>query len=273
MTDPDGDGEYEVTISLSTGVEHNYKFVMDADWGFAYSDPDNPRINLSDNNNSIFTAKDPVISYLLPRDINSGSEEFIDNTQDGLPIRAIFAFTAGNPIDVNSLVVKIDNVDVSNPSQYYNAQKKEFLYNPDPPLSNGEHTLSVSISSNLGTDSKTSTFIRDPNYVAYEVPVDFYFDQYNTAVTFTQTVTSVSLVGIFNNWNDTFNPMQDNDGDGLWEATALLTPGTQEYKFKLNKIFWTNDLDNPNVSTTADANSIVEVVADSIPAIKLTSTF
>jgi len=269
MTDLDGDGEYEVTISLSTGVEHNYKFVMDADWGLAYSDPDNPRINLSDNNNSIFTAKDPVISYLLPRDINSGSEEFIDNTQDGLPVRAIFAFTAGNPIDVNSLVVKIDNVDVSNPSQYYNAQKKEFLYNPNPPLSTGEHTLSVSVSSNLGTDSKTSTFIRDPNYVAYEIPVDFYFDQYNTAITFTQTVTSVSLVGIFNNWNDTFNPMQDSNGDGLWEATALLSPGTQEYKFKLNKLFWTNDLDNPDVSTTADANSIVEVVADSIPVIKL----
>ena len=269
MTDPDGDGEYEITTSLSTGIEHNYKFVMDADWGLAYTDPDNPRINLADNNNSIITVKDPLITYLLPRDVNSKGEKFIDNTPDGLPVRAIFAFTSGNPIDPNSLVVKIDSVDVSSPSQYYDAQKKEFLYNPNPALSIGEHTISITVSSSQGSDSKSSTFIRDPNYVAYEVPVDFYFDQYNTAVTFTQTVNNVSLVGVFNNWNDTFNPMEDSNGDGLWETTALLAPGTHEYKFKLNKIFWTNDPDEPQIGSSVDANSIVEVVADSIPVIKL----
>ena len=128
MSDSDGDGEYEVTVNLTTGVDHNYKFVMDADWNFAYNDPDNPRINLDDNNNSILMAKDPVITYLLPRDVNSRGEKFIDNTPGGLPIRAIFAFTSGNPIDLNSLTVSIDGVNVMNPSQYYDAQKKEFLY-------------------------------------------------------------------------------------------------------------------------------------------------
>ncbi|MFA4923998.1 MAG: glycogen-binding domain-containing protein, partial [Ignavibacteriaceae bacterium] len=42
MTDTNGDGEYEITVPLAEGVTHNYKFVMDADWGFAYGDPDNP---------------------------------------------------------------------------------------------------------------------------------------------------------------------------------------------------------------------------------------
>jgi glycosidase len=269
MSDSDGDGEYEVTVNLSTGVDHNYKFVMDADWGLAFNDPDNPRINLADNNNSILTVKDPVITYLLPRDVNSNGEKFIDNTPGGLPIRVIFAFTSDNPINLNSLTVSIDGVNVSNPSQHYNAQKKEFLYNPTPALTTGEHTISVTITSASGNDSRSSTFIRDPNYVAYEVPVDFYYDQYNSSISFSQTLNSVYAAGTFNGWNAVLNPMQDANKDGLWETTANLFPGTYEYKFKLNNLIWINDPDETKIAATTDANNIVIVKADSIPRMKL----
>jgi len=269
MSDPDGDGEYEVTISLSTGTDHNYKFVMDADWDFAYTDPDNPNFNVNDNNNSVINVKNPYITYLLPRDVNSKGETFIDNTAEGLPVRAVFAYKDENPIDINTLTVTIDGVALTNPSQYYNAAKKEFRYQPSPAFSTGEHTVTVSITSAAGTDSRTTTFIRNPDYVAYQIPVDFYFDQNNTSVTFQQAINSVSLVGTFNNWNDALNTMQDNDKDGLWEATAILTPGSHEYKFKLNKIFWLNDPDETKIAETADANSLVIAEADSIPSIKL----
>ncbi|MCX6151392.1 MAG: alpha-amylase family glycosyl hydrolase [Ignavibacteriales bacterium] len=269
MKDPDGDGEYDLTIDLAKDLDHNYKFVMDANWGFAYTDPDNPVINILDNNNSTLHVKDPLITYLLPRDINSKSEKFIDVTPTGLPIRAIFAFTQANPIDPNTLQVIIDGVPLSNPSQYYDAQKREFKYQPNPALTIGDHTVIVSITSALGTDERTSTFRRDPNYKVYNVPVDFYFDQNNTSVVFSQKVTDVVVTGTFNNWNDVFNPMRDPDGDGLWEATATITPDKYEYKFKLNKIIWVNDPDEPAIGTSADQNSLVVVVADSIPKIKL----
>lgn len=269
MSDPGNTGEYSITINLAPNVDHNYKFVMDADWGFAYSDPDNPRINLSDNNNSILTVKDPMITYLLPRDINSNNNEFVDATQDGLPIRAIFAFTQANPIDPSKITVKIDGTNLVNPSQYYDAVKRELLYQPSPALSKGEHTVTVSITSAVGTDEKSTTFKRDPSFIVYKVPTDFYFDQYNSSVNFTQAVNDAALVGVFNNWNDAMNPMLDSDGDGLWETTVSMEPGMQEYKFKLNKIFWTNDPDEPAVGATADQNSVITVKADSIPHIKL----
>ena len=47
MTDDDGDGVYEITKEFATGVEHMYKFVFDANWSFAWNDPDNPNIKTS----------------------------------------------------------------------------------------------------------------------------------------------------------------------------------------------------------------------------------
>lgn len=269
MTDPDGDGEYEITLQLAAGADHNYKFVMDADWGLAWTDPDNPRINVSDNNNSLITVKDPMITYLLPRGVNSKGEKFIDNTEEGLPIRAIIAFSDANPIDINSLVVTIDDVPLANPQQYYDESKKEFIYHPDPSLSVGNHSVVVSISSNAGSDSRSAVFERDDSYIIYQVPVDFYYDANNSRVLFTQDLTEVSAVGEFNNWNDAFDPMNDDDGDGLWETTVMMTEGSFEYKFKLNKFFWTSDPDEPKFGATADLNSLVIADADSIPRIKL----
>ncbi|MFO7444886.1 MAG: hypothetical protein R6W90_00900, partial [Ignavibacteriaceae bacterium] len=269
MTDPDGDGEYELTVDLPVEPNHNYKFVMDADWGLAFTDPDNPVINVLDSENSILEVKDPMITYLLPRDINSKGERFIDNSENGLPIRAMFAFTEANPINANDITVTIDGVNLPDPSQYYDAVKREFSYQPDPALSTGEHTVTVSIVSGRGTDSRTAEFTRDPDYVAYQIPVDFYFDQYNTSIVYARAITKVAAVGTFNNWNDTFNQLSDPDKDGLWEGTALMPPDTFEYKFKLNGTTWVNDPDETKIASTSDANNLVIAFPDSIPAVKL----
>jgi len=270
MTDANNDGEYDITLPLAIGVTHNYKFVMDASWDFAYGDPDNPEINVSDNNNSMLDVKDPMVTYLLPRGMNSKNEFFIDTTSAGLPIRAIFAFSDANPIDPSKLVVSIDGVNLSNPSQYYDAVKKEFLYQPNPALGNGNHTVVVSITSALGTATKSSTYSRMPGYVVYQVPIDFYYDQNSSKGYLTQDVTAVSVVGEFNNWNQAMNPMQNKNKDGLWEATALLKEGTYQYKMKVNGQFWLNDPDEPKFDNALN-NNVVYVSADSISKIKLLS--
>ena len=270
MTDTDGDGVYEITREFATGNEHMYKFVFDANWSFAWNDPDNPNIKLTDNNNSILNVTDPMITYLLPRGVNSAGNMYVDTTGIGEPIRALFAFTNTNPIDINTLSVTIDGVVLDNPAQYYIEDKKEFYYQPPIPLGEGEHTVVVSITSAAGTKIKSSTFNRLPGLVIYKAPVDFYFDIYNTGTSVIQNINEVSLVGDFNNWNELFDPMQDENKDGLWETTTFLEMGNYDYKFKLNNSLWINDPDEPNFSSVSD-NNVFTVVIDSIPSIKLLS--
>lgn len=264
MTDADGDGVYEVTIDLPAG-NHQYKFVLDADWGKAFTDPDNPLVNEQDNNNSMLTVADPMVTYLLPKD---GS---IDTTQAGHAIRAIFAFTAENPIDPATLVVKIDGDTLENAAQYYDAAKREFLYTPDPALATGEHTLSVSALSSKGVAARSATFTRNPHLVIYKVPLRFVFDANTSRLTFAGRVNSVALVGDFNQWNSSANPMRDEDGDGVWETTITVEEGVWEYKFFINGILWLTDPENPVFNPDDNSNSVITAVADSLPRLRLLS--
>jgi len=268
MTDPDNDGEYTVTVSLTAGTDYAYKFCMNADWGLAYGDPDNPRINTSDNDNSMLLVKDPMITYLLPRDKDSKNKVYVDTSKYGNPIRMIIASSAGKSIDPDSLIVAIDGVPLNNSSQYYDSTKKQFLYLPDPPLAVGNHTITASIKSAAGTDFKTATYTRNPGQIVYKVPVDFYYDQNNKTVQFAQQLTDVAVVGSFNNWNDSFNPMTNVSGNGVWETTVRLEPDSIEYKIKLNKISWENDPDQPAINSGSGNNMLV-VIADSTASMKL----
>ncbi len=56
---------------------------------------------------------------------------------------------------------------------------------------------------------------------------------------------SVWVVGDFNNWSKTANPMFRIDGDGIWETTLSLEPGEYEYRFLLNGMIWIKDPANP----------------------------
>lgn len=47
-------------------------------------------------------------------------------------------------------------------------------------------------------------------------------------------VESVSVAGAFNDWNASRHPLQDADGDGVWEVEVFLTPGRYLYKFVID---------------------------------------
>jgi 1,4-alpha-glucan branching enzyme len=49
----------------------------------------------------------------------------------------------------------------------------------------------------------------------------------------------VYLVGNFNNWDTSANPMK-KDKKGLWKATVSLRPGRYEYRFLVDRN-WQND--------------------------------
>jgi 1,4-alpha-glucan branching enzyme len=66
----------------------------------------------------------------------------------------------------------------------------------------------------------------------------------------------VQLMGNWpeNNWGSgqaetaTFvvGEMKDPDGDGIWERTEPLPPGRYQYKFKIDRLNWKEDPNNPN---------------------------
>ena len=54
-------------------------------------------------------------------------------------------------------------------------------------------------------------------------------------------IISVYLAGSFNNWATKKLEMKDEDGDGTYEITISLKPGTYEYKFVVNGSMWKKD--------------------------------
>ncbi|MBI9070848.1 MAG: T9SS type A sorting domain-containing protein [Melioribacteraceae bacterium] len=270
LADEDNDGVYEITVEFAPNVDYMYKFVMDADWGQSWNDPDNPDINITDNDNSWLRVKDPMITYLLPRGVNSNNEMYVDNSVNGEPIRAVINHSSAVTISPEKVSLYIDGVKIDN-TQLYNPATNELIYQPAVPLEEGEHSISVAIITDQGGFiNKSSKFKREPGFEPTLVPVDFYFDFNNSRIVFAQEANSASAVGAFNNWNDKFNPLKEVE-EGFWEGTAELEPGTYNYKIKVNGGFWLNDWDNPIFNPLNDNNSVVIAIADSTPSLKLIS--
>jgi len=55
----------------------------------------------------------------------------------------------------------------------------------------------------------------------------------------------VYLVGDFNNWSPTADPMSDKNGDGEWTLFFPLPPGSYQYKFVVDGVYWIPDPRNP----------------------------
>jgi 1,4-alpha-glucan branching enzyme len=55
----------------------------------------------------------------------------------------------------------------------------------------------------------------------------------------------VHLVGDFNDWSPTADPMADENGDGEWTLFYPLAPGTYAYKFVIDGKNWVPDPTNP----------------------------
>jgi hypothetical protein len=59
----------------------------------------------------------------------------------------------------------------------------------------------------------------------------------------------VSLVGDFNGWDVTKNPLAQEAAPGVWSVTVSLTPGRHTYAFVVNDSVWTLD---PRAARAAD---------------------
>jgi 1,4-alpha-glucan branching enzyme len=80
---------------------------------------------------------------------------------------------------------------------------------------------------------------------------------------FDQNARRVTLVGDFNNWSPTADPMVDENGDGEWTLVYNLPPGVYEYKFVVDGTEWVPDPRNPEKVSDGfnGENSVVRVRA------------
>jgi len=71
----------------------------------------------------------------------------------------------------------------------------------------------------------------------------------------------VAIVGDFNNWSTSADPMYDREEKGLWSVTLPLQPGRYEYKFLVDGEKWVPDMGNPKKIKDGFGafNSVVEV--------------
>ncbi|HPB31861.1 MAG TPA: alpha-amylase family glycosyl hydrolase, partial [Candidatus Sumerlaeota bacterium] len=82
-----------------------------------------------------------------------------------------------------------------------------------------------------------------------------------------KAVKSVSVAGTFNGWNMARNPLNDDDGDGVWTARVAMEPGEHKYKFVVDGE-WIPDPSNPLQESGGYSNSILkagEAFNDPIP--------
>ncbi len=66
--------------------------------------------------------------------------------------------------------------------------------------------------------------------------------------------------GTFNGWCGVCNAMSDANGDGIWETTINLNPGTYQYKYSFDN--WTGQENLRNSGCANDANNRTLVVQD-----------
>jgi 1,4-alpha-glucan branching enzyme len=83
-------------------------------------------------------------------------------------------------------------------------------------------------------------------------------------------VTNLALVGDFNNWSITANPLTAGP-DGAWSGAVTLDAGkTYQYRYYANGQDWHNDwqADGYLPNEHGSDNSVVSTKADSLPAPK-----
>jgi hypothetical protein len=64
-------------------------------------------------------------------------------------------------------------------------------------------------------------------------------------------VNGISVVGSFNGWDNTINPLTDGDFDGIWSTTLVLPNGSYEYLFTI-----------PELSETENMNALAPCVIE-----------
>jgi cyclomaltodextrinase len=275
MTDPDGDGVYTVTKQLAAG-SYQYKFVIDGNWT---ADP--AATQTADDG---FGGQNSVVTVGAGGAVAGGAAVAAAGAATAAP--ATGGDTAEVTFTYTPVIAGVQNVFLAGS---FNGWADSDLRMTDPEndgtyslvidLAPGQHTYKFVVDGNWQQDP-VNPLVEDDGFGGQNsvVKVKVGAKSVNAAeqsaaaspATGTRVVPfshaagksakNVFLAGTFNDWNDSAQRMADDDGDGVFETTMLLQPGTYQYKFVVDGN-WTQDAANPQGTDDGfgGQNSVLEV--------------
>ena len=259
MSDDDMDGVYEVTVDLPADSTYEFKFINGMAWDFVEDVPPTCQVEVAGNDNRFLTigadateasyhvcygscaacgmttvrlrVDMSVESAVSPNGVHVAGNfqgwdpagtPMTDANGDG--VWETWASFYPDSLEDGTLVFKyINGNSWSNPN--------EALAGEDCADDFGNRVLEVT-SENMVLVGDSST-LAAPCFNACGTCVS------PTQVTFrvdmttqeTVSVNGVHIAGSFQGWSPSANPLSDDDGDGIWEATIGIAPGDIQFKF------------------------------------------
>jgi len=276
LLDADGNGIYEVTLSLMPG-NYEYKMINGNDW-----------------------PQEELIPAACQVDLGMGNANRFFDVVEGEPMTISHAFGKCGALDKTTVHFRVDmaNIDMEDPD-FAPAISGDFSDFDFIELSQwrGTTIYAALVDLDLDVTSTTFGFSTDGSFVGYESFTEgdclvdgarlltienvggdilnplYCFDACESCVdpimvTFTVDMSNVTVselgvhvAGSFQGWNPGGTPLSDN-GDGTWSVTLPVEPGSYGYKF-VNGNAWGFDESVPGACAVDNNRSLVITAEDS----------
>ena len=271
MSDDDMDGVYEVTIDLPADSTYEFKFINGMAWDFVEDVPPACQVEVSGNDNRFVTvgADDTQVTYHVCWESCAAcgmtTVRFRVDMMNEAAISPNGVHVAGNFQGWDPSTSALSDADGDGvwetwASFYEETIADGFLLfkfingnswsNPNEGLA-GEACADDSGLRVLAFESENIVLTAEGT--ASEAPC---FNSCEscvlpTEVTFRVDITTqesvspngVHVAGSFQGWSPSANPLYDEDGDGIWEATYGLLPGEYQFKF-INGNDWSGSVES-----------------------------
>ena len=275
MTDDDMDGIYEVTVELPADSTYEFKFINGMAWDFVEDVPPTCQVEVSGNDNRFLTvgADDTEVNYLVcyescaacgmttirlrvdmsveaavsPNGVHvagnfqgwdPGASPMSDADGDGV-WESWVSFIPDSLVNTSGEVEPptfkfINGNGWSNPNEILTGEAcADDFGNRVLAVTNDNMVLIGDSATNAAPCFNSCGTCLSPTQVTFRVDM---------TTQETVSVNGVHVAGSFQGWQPSANPLNDDDGDGIWEGTFGIAPGDIQFKF-INGNDWSGNGD------------------------------
>lgn len=303
MTDDDMDGVYEVTLDLDTG-HHEFKFINGTSWDFVEDVPSACQVEVSGNDNRFLDITEEMtdagvhvcfascapcgqttvrfrVDMTQEAAVSPNGVHVAGNFQQGTALGAPWVVDGSPMSDADGdgiweLIASFDTTGLGgvasfkfingnawdNPNEYIDPACGDAFGNRTLALDAENIVLAADAETMLPYCYNTCGSCVAPTSVTFRVDMT---TQAEVAAN------GVHVAGNFQGWTPGATPLNDDDGDGIWEATVAIAPGSIEFKF-INGNDWggngDGNIDNESItgdcSASGNDNRFLEIGAEAI---------
>lgn len=259
LTDDDMDGVYEVTIELPSDSTYEFKFINGASWDFVEDVPPTCQVEVAGNDNRFIHvgADDTDVTYhvcyascaacgmttvrmrvdmsveaaVSPNGVHvAGNFQGWDpagsamTDADGDGVWEYWASFYADSLDEGNLVFKFINGNSwTNPNENLTGEDcADDFGNRILEFTDLNMVMVGDAATNAAPCYNACGTCLSPTQVTFRVDM---------TTQETVSVNGVHIAGSFQGWTPSANPLADDDGDGIWEATIGIAAGDIQFKF------------------------------------------